>query len=140
MIRGCWHGLEKQALHSVATALTRCSHGRDTCGRVMNTISSNSMFKRLQLKMDESSRAKWKDSKFGVIAGPFKTMTDAWDRLAAFKKKWEEGALFDDTHCKCACLCGGKACGHVHACAEQRQVLIPHGVERHCACGAWSCG
>ena len=33
--------------------------------------------------------------------------------------------------CKCACLCGGKACGHVHARAEQRQVLIPHGVERH---------
>ena len=27
--------------------------------------------------------------------------------------------------CKCACLCGGKACGHVHARAEQRQVLIP---------------
>ena len=33
--------------------------------------------------------------------------------------------------CKCACLCGGKACGHVHARAEQRQVLVPHGVERH---------
>ena len=32
---------------------------------------------------------------------------------------------------KCACLCGGKACGHVHARAEQRQVLIPGGVERH---------
>ena len=32
--------------------------------------------------------------------------------------------------CKCACLCGGKACGHVHARAEQRQVLIPHGVSR----------
>ena len=31
---------------------------------------------------------------------------------------------------KCACLCGGKACGHVHARAEQRQVLIPHGVSR----------
>ena len=33
--------------------------------------------------------------------------------------------------CKCACLCGGKACGHVHARAEQRQVMIPGGVERH---------
>ena len=37
-------------------------------------------------------------TKFGVIAGPFETMTDVWDRLMAFEKKWEEEATFDDTH------------------------------------------
>lgn len=64
----------------------------------MNTISSSPMFKKLKIKMDESSREKWKETKFGVIAGPFKTMADVWDRLAAFEKKWEQEAEFDDIH------------------------------------------
>ena len=64
--------------------------------RVMNTLSSSPMFKRLKLMMDESSRKDYKKSKFGVIAGPFKTMTDVWDRLIAFEKKWEEQAVLDD--------------------------------------------
>ena len=33
-----------------------------------------------------------------MIAGPFETMTDVWDRLMAFEKKWEEEAMFDDAH------------------------------------------
>ena len=66
--------------------------------RVMNTISSRPMFKRLQLKVDESSREEWKNTKHGVIAGPFETMTDVWERLSAFEKKWEEDTEWEDHH------------------------------------------
>ena len=46
----------------------------------------------------ESSRLDWKETKFGVIAGPFQPMTDVWDLLITFEKKQDEQAMFDDTH------------------------------------------
>ena len=64
--------------------------------RVVNTISSIPNFKRLQLQIEDSTDKAYKESRHSVIAGPFKTMRDLWERLIAFEKRREEDAQLED--------------------------------------------